>query len=375
MAAEVRARLFPRHHQEVLVRRAARGFEIVLLLGKPQRAGVASVQLEMEVAQADDVQAERAHRHQILERRVERSGRALTTGEVEMEVVHERLVAGNRLERVAVREGQHRLPRRLAGVRARVEIHAHLLHRAGRRIVEREVLHVSRFLFALGEADADAELPFGILPVPHVAEVGVLLTREEEGVRRRERRQRAAVGLGDDQPVLRLHARQRRVDHAAELVILRMTAGVAPGDARRQVGRESLQAGVVLVGDPRFVRLGRRVHPHQIGALVDRELQVAGEDPHRQPGERHDQARAVGLHAARRGVERRVGATNVGRRPRRAQRPVGNQRVGSLPPGHGRHARRRLRPVEIAAMPLRPAFPASPASPAANPRRHTTGSW
>ena len=196
----------------------------------------------MEVAQADDVQAERAHRHQILERRVERSGGALTAGEVEMEVVDERLVAGQRLERVAVREGQHRLTRRLAGVGAGVEIHAHLLHGSGRRVVEREILHVARFLFTLGEADADAELSFRVLPVPDETEVGVLLAGEEEGVRRRKRRKRAAVGFGDDQPVLRPHARQRRVDHAAEQVMLRMAAGVAPGDARRQVGRESLQA-------------------------------------------------------------------------------------------------------------------------------------
>ena len=49
-----------------------------------------------------------SHRRQILERRVERSRRALPAGEVEVEVVHERLVAGDRLERVVVRERQHR---------------------------------------------------------------------------------------------------------------------------------------------------------------------------------------------------------------------------------------------------------------------------
>ena len=281
VAAEVRARLFPRHDQEVLVRRAPRGFEIVLLVGEPQRAGVVRVQLEMEVAQADDVEAERPHRRQVLERRVERSGRALPPGEVEMEVVHERLVAGKRFERVAVREGQHGLTRRLAPVGARVEIDAHPLHRAGRRIVEREILHVLRILFALGHADADAEPPFGVLPVPHVSEIRVLLTREEEGVRRGERRQGAPVGFGHDQAVLRLHARQRVVDHAAELVMLRMASGVAPRDARREVGRESLQARVVFVGNPLFARLRRGVHPQKVGALVHGELKVAGEYPHR----------------------------------------------------------------------------------------------
>ena len=41
----------------------------------------------------------------------------------QMEVVHERLVAGHRLERVVVREREHGLPRRFAGVRAHVEVH------------------------------------------------------------------------------------------------------------------------------------------------------------------------------------------------------------------------------------------------------------
>ena len=218
MAAEVHARLFPRHHQEVLVGCAPRGVEVVLLLGKPQRPRVAAVQLEMEVAQADDVQADRAHRHQVLERRVERSGGALPAGEVEMEVVDERLVAGDRLERIAVREGQHGLTRRLAGVGAGVEVHAHLLHGARRRVVEREILHVARLVFTLGHPDADPELSFSVLAVPDVAEIGVLLAGEEEGVRWRKRRQRAAVGFGHDQPILCAHARERRVDHAAELV-------------------------------------------------------------------------------------------------------------------------------------------------------------
>ena len=73
VAAEERARLFPRHDQEVLVRRAPGRFEIILLIGEAQRAGVVRVKLEMEVAQTDHVQPQRLHRDQILEWRVERS--------------------------------------------------------------------------------------------------------------------------------------------------------------------------------------------------------------------------------------------------------------------------------------------------------------
>ena len=189
-----------------------------------------------------------------------------------MEVVDERLVPRDWFERIAVREREHRLTRRLAGIRARVEIDAHLLHGSGRRVVQREILHVLRILFALRHADSDGEPPFRIFPVPHVAQIRVLLASEEERVRRRERGQRAAVGLGHDEPILRLHARERLVNDTAELVSLRMAAGVAPGDARREVGRESLQARVVLVRNPLLAGLRRRIHPQKVGALVNREL-------------------------------------------------------------------------------------------------------
>src|SRR5204862_3570868 len=103
---------------------------------------------------------------------------------IEMEVVHERLVASERLEHIAVREREHSLARRLAGFRAGVEIHAHPLHGSRRRIVEREILHVLRILFALRHPDPGPEPSLRILPVPYVTEIRVLLTREEEGVRR-----------------------------------------------------------------------------------------------------------------------------------------------------------------------------------------------
>src|SRR5262245_51334365 len=115
------------------------------------------MQFEMEVAQPDDVQSERLHRGEILERRVERTRQTLASGEVEVEVIDEGLVPRNRLERIAVRERERSLTRRLAWLRTGVEVHAHLLHGSRRRVVEGVVLHVSRLLFALGHPDADAE--------------------------------------------------------------------------------------------------------------------------------------------------------------------------------------------------------------------------
>ena len=281
VATKKGARLFPRHDEEILVGRAPRGLEVVLLIGETQRTGIVCVQLEMEVAQADDVQAQRLHRREILKRRVERSRSPLAPGEVEMEVIDERLVPSERLEGIAVREGQHALARRLTRVRAHVEIHAHLLLGSGRRVVQREILHVLRIFFPLRHADAEGESPLGVLAVPHVAEVRVLLAREEERMRRRKHCERAAVRFGDHEAVLRLHARERRIDHAAELVHLKMAAGVAPCDPRREVGREALQSCVVLIRNPLFAGLRRRVHPHEVGALVHSELKVAGEYPHR----------------------------------------------------------------------------------------------
>ncbi len=196
----------------------------------------------MEIAEADDVEAERPHRHQILERLIERSPSRCRPVKSQVEVIDERLVAGHRLERVAVRECHHLLAasrRRPSGLAQ--EIHAHPLHRAGRRIEQREILQVLRLLFAVGLTDAEREAVRRILAVVDVSEVRVLLAREEERVRRRERRERAALrSLGDEDAILRSHTRQRiwLID-AAELAGLRLAACVAPGEAR---GRSSVES-------------------------------------------------------------------------------------------------------------------------------------
>ena len=178
-------------------------------------------------------------------------------------------------------------------------------------------------------------MPLRVLAIPDVAEIRVFLAGEEERVRRREHRQRAAVGLRHDQAVLRLHARKRGRGHAAHLIHLRVSTRVAPGHARRDVGRKSLQPRIVLIGNPILARLGGRIHPDEVRALVHGELQVARENPHRESVERGSEARAVGLHAARRGVEGCVGAPYLrgcARRTKGAARLQGGLRIRSAAP-------------------------------------------
>jgi len=254
-------------------------------------------------------------------------------------VVRERLVSGQRQVSVAVRERQHRLARRLARVGARVHIHAHVLQGAGRRVVEREIVDLAtqRRLFVLSLAHAHAELLVGVLPVPHVSQVLVNLARPEELVRRRECRDRSAFAFGDEHAVLRLQRHDRVVLDAAELVLLGAVTGIPPHHPRQHVGRKTLQAGVVLVGDELFVGLRDRIHPDQVGTAIHGELQAARKNPHRQPGEIHLEPRAIGLHAAAGDVERRIGTANLLGRAR--QRRI-------LGAAHARHFERRVMECE-----------------------------
>src|SRR6516165_9383950 len=103
----------------------------------------------MEIAQADDVQTESAHRREVLQWRVERSCIADASREVEMKVIHEGLVARNRLERVVMGERQNILTRSFGLVRARIKIDRHPLDGSRRRIVECKILNVFRILFAV----------------------------------------------------------------------------------------------------------------------------------------------------------------------------------------------------------------------------------
>ena len=212
----------------------------------------------MEITQADDVEPERLHGREVLHGRVERSRCSDALCEPQMEMVDHRLIAAHRLEDVVVSEGQHRLASLLAAPAARVEVDRHLLPRARRRIEEGEVLDILRILFAIGLANAKAEPAGGILAIPDVPEVGFHLAREEEGMRRRERRQRAPAALGDQHAIRRLHGNDRLVLHAAELVALRVAARVVPRDTRHEIGREAVEPSLVLVCDPRFFVSWRR---------------------------------------------------------------------------------------------------------------------
>ena len=254
----------------------------------------------MEIAQADDVEADRLHRHQVLQRRVE-PAHAHPVDHPEMEVVDERLVARNRLEDVVVRERQRGLSRRFACLRAGVEEHRHLLPRARRRVVQRVVLLVlrERVGLGLGHRDADAVGRAAVVAIEDVPEVHVHFAREEERVRRRERRDRPARAFGHEQPVGRADGRQTVRLGSAELMLLRMSARVAPDHPRHRRRRESLQSRVVLVGHRRFVRPRDGVHLNKVRPAIHGESQVAVEDAELHSREGHRQAAAVALDLAR----------------------------------------------------------------------------
>jgi hypothetical protein len=142
VAAERHARLLPWEYEEILVRKAPRRIRVVLLILETLRAVI--VQRErvgVEVAESDHVEADRLHRNQILQRRVE-PAHAHAIGDAEMEVIDERFIPGYRLEDVFVGECERRGSRRFAGVGSGVEIHRHLLPRARGRVVQRVVLLV-----------------------------------------------------------------------------------------------------------------------------------------------------------------------------------------------------------------------------------------
>ena len=81
----------------------------------------------------------------------------------------------------------------------------------------------------------NAEPAVGILAVPDVAEVGVDFSRVKKNVcgggkAASDRR----LSFGDQQAILRLDGTIASFDDAAEGVRLRVAAGIAPRDARRQ---------------------------------------------------------------------------------------------------------------------------------------------
>ena len=141
----------------------------------------------------------------------------------------------------------------------------------------------------------------------------------------------------------------RIVDDAAELLPLRVAAGVEPRHLRHQVGGQPLEAAVVFVRDPLLAGLRQRIHPNEVGAAVDGEAKVAGEQAHRQARKRHREARAVGFHRARRALERCRRAANFlrltrtvehARRARWCRRTIAS--LGICRFGGRRHHQRRV---------------------------------
>ena len=118
----------------------------------------------------------------------------------------------------------------------------------------------------------------------------------------------------------------------AELVLLRIAAAIAPGDARRESRREPSQSRFILVGDRLLVGLRDRFHAKQVRAAIRREMQASREDAHRESREVHFNSRAVGLDAARIRFERRIGGADLLRFPRKTvHASVGSGRDRSPP--------------------------------------------
>ncbi len=274
---------------------------------------------------------------------VSAAGRHEALAEIHVVVVDHRLVAGDRLVAIAVREGEDRVARRLGRLGARVIEHRHVLHRAGPRAVEREVAAevLALLVFRLADAErkglacpgrsrgacpersrgACPERSRGVLAVPAVAQVLVALARPEEVVRRRERGDGAGPPAFDNQQAIRgLERRLAFVPRAAEQVFLPHVRQVAPRQAaiRR---REAFQAGVVLVGDGVLAGLRDDFLLNQIAALVDRELQLPGEDAQAHARERHGQVRPVRLHVAAVGLVGCGRAMDLVRLARQSDRP------------------------------------------------------
>ena len=117
-----------------------------------------------------------------------------------------------------------------------------------------------------------------VLAIPDVAEIQLDLAREEELVRRRKERYRSASGLEDRKPVARPQRHRIAVRASRQT---RTSARPGPCRARSRVSRvgsESLEPGLVFVGDRRLLSLGDGFLPQQVRSLIHGEHQLAGED-------------------------------------------------------------------------------------------------
>ena len=140
MAGDVGVDFFGGNDEEVLVAELARAFEVELLLHEALWAGIGDVGVVVKVAEIDDVDAESA--------KDGNPGGADVGGvvvanhlvELEMEVAGDGFESGDGLVDVVVRVGHHGLLRGVVAGWAQVVVDGHVLHGAGRRVVERVVL-------------------------------------------------------------------------------------------------------------------------------------------------------------------------------------------------------------------------------------------
>ena len=96
----------------------------------------------MKIAEIDDVDSDPAKHRQPGWIKVRCAAIANHLVELQMEVSRDDLEAGQRFVDVVVGVGQHRLLRCVSSVGAQIVVHRHALHRAGRRVIQRVVLHL-----------------------------------------------------------------------------------------------------------------------------------------------------------------------------------------------------------------------------------------
>src|SRR5215217_3569984 len=109
-----------------------------------------------------------------------------------MEMIHHRLIAWDRLEVIAAGEVHHRLTRGIGRLWTGEKVDRHALPRSWRGVVEREVFRILRDVFTVRLTDPKPVLRVGVLAIPDIAQIGIDLSREEERMRRRNRRKRSS---------------------------------------------------------------------------------------------------------------------------------------------------------------------------------------
>ena len=314
---QVAVHLFLRHHQKILVRQFPRRLEVILLLRQPLRSRIARVRIVVEVAEVNHVDPQPAEHRNPRRLEVRRPPVPHHLVQLQVEVPGHRLEPRHRLVGVVVRVLQHRLIGRMAPGCAQVVVHRHMLHRSGRRVVQRIIQHllprdslapiphlvrhaprlVSLALLRLHHAQR--KLARRILAVVHITEIDLVLARKEKLVRRRKNPQRPCARLQNLQPVSRLHIHRPLIHIAAEILLLPHLRRVPPNHLAIVLDGKALQPRLVDEGHVLRVRARHRLLPQQVRALVRRKLQVARKQPQRQPVERHRHPVPIRLHLAR----------------------------------------------------------------------------